>query len=83
MKAFPDWVNEQEVEYTIVIKLNDDIIYTETRSTGDSACEAIGRAENYVASRLNQEYNAEEVIEAEDLEDQKNLITRRIFETQS
>ena len=59
MKDFADWKQDQEISYTIVVKLNDTDIYYEERRTGDSACEAIGRAENYVARRLSEEYDYE------------------------
>lgn len=65
MKSFTDWKQDQGVEYTIIVKLDNSTIYTETRTTGDSACEAIGRAEAFADRHLAQKYiNDEEDVYA-------------------
>jgi len=65
MKNFADWKQDQEITYTIVVKMNDSDIYYEETHSGDSACEAIGRAENYVERRLNEEYDFEKELHEE------------------
>lgn len=69
MKDLAEWKADQEITYTVVVKINDTDIYYEEARSGDSACEAIGRAENYVERRLNEDYDFEkETLEDEALE---------------
>lgn len=68
MKPFEDWRSDQEITYTIVVKMNDSDLYYEETHTGDSACEAVGRAERYLDRRLAEEYQFEEETSDEALE---------------
>lgn len=74
MKDYTAWKQDQEITYTIVVKLNNSDIYYEERRSGDSACEAIGRAENYVERRLSEEYDYEKET-TENANDELSTIT--------
>lgn len=51
-----DWACDQEVEYTLVAKVNDQVAYTNTASSLDEIEENLAQAEAEVAHLLHDQY---------------------------
>jgi hypothetical protein len=56
MKGFDDWACDQEVEYTLVAKVNDQVAFKASSADIDTIVGQANKAEYAVAELLNDQY---------------------------
>lgn len=56
MKSFDDWAADQEVEYVLIAKVNDEVAYKRTTADLDIIESELVHAEEQVGQLLNDQY---------------------------
>jgi len=55
--GFDDWAADQEVEYTLIAKVNDEVAYKQDFGQSDDLIGQVRHAEEQVAQLLNEQYS--------------------------